>query len=709
MNPLSRIIKYFGELRNADGGDTGSPLDDLPDVGFVPLADLTHARNVAIYSLNNPLEWLTPRNAYYMLMRLWYGEYTRVQWVMDWAEKYDTDIMAITNRLVAAVRTMDIGVQVKSQTDPALKTLALAQKAELDKVLESIRKDPDNDQSVTLKEAIIHLVLAKGREFSHVGHYEKNGKIHLQNMRQLNVIRHGDCGKWLWNSANMITDFNAQSLQPMDPAEFIIRYHPRSALRISVIKFIRSNCSQEWWDAFCERVSKNAWILTAPESVGTDPKQIAAFNSAAQGIRRAGTGTVPFGTLFNSLDAKRGGSVPFHEHMAWIQDQCWLAWTGQQMSGLAKPAAMNSNSAEHGGDIISELAAGEAEEVSELVHEALFESRLNEKWPNDPHLAYFTIKSQSEKSSGAILDDAVKIKQAGGVVNWADISERTGYPGLTAAPDPVVPGGSPDKPPKDAPDDEDDPDADVENRLRELENRARPESLANRAAEANGIPASWLAPLKSVFMEIVNRAPDPLTAEYVDSILPEFKKRVPEIFANMDHDALAAWLNRGMQDAALEQVRKAAKRRAELNNRDTEGEARDENGRWSSMSNDELASEMKKVPQGERGSHPAWNEFNTVRRSDMIRKEKDAKIKSGEYFVNNPVVNKWKSGTPISGNDAANVLRLKGVELPENLSRAIQHDDTKVSKTGIDGRGMGRREAGQIHKWISEKMNAHFQ
>ncbi len=67
------------------------------------------------------------------------------------------------------------------------------------------------------------------------------------------------------------------------------------------------------------------------------------------------------------------------------------------------------------------------------------------------------------------------------------------------------------------------------------------------------------------------------------------------------------------------------------------------------------------------------------------------------------IAEKWRSGS-VAGNDIANLLRSRGVVIPENIKKALQHDDTTVSVTSVSGRGMSRTEASRIHKWVSEQM-----
>jgi len=66
----------------------------------------------------------------------------------------------------------------------------------------------------------------------------------------------------------------------------------------------------------------------------------------------------------------------------------------------------------------------------------------------------------------------------------------------------------------------------------------------------------------------------------------------------------------------------------------------------------------------------------------------------------NLIVELWANGG-VPGNDIANLLRERGVEIPEAIARGLEDDDTVVSIDSITGRGMTRKEASAIHRWVS--------
>ena len=112
------------------------------------------------------------------------------------------------------------------------------------------------------------------------------------------------------------------------------------------------------------------------------------------------------------------------------------------------------------------------------------------------------------------------------------------------------------------------------------------------------------------------------------------------------------------------------------------------------------------VSTGENYSHPMrYVQFKSAGNKDSdwekYAAEQNAASKSKAQTA---IKQKWESGEKVSGNDIANHIRQKGISIPESLSKGLQHDDTKVSKETVAGRGMGRSEAAKIHKFVSLSM-----
>jgi hypothetical protein len=111
---------------------------------------------------------------------------------------------------------------------------------------------------------------------------------------------------------------------------------------------------------------------------------------------------------------------------------------------------------------------------------------------------------------------------------------------------------------------------------------------------------------------------------------------------------------------------------------------------------------------GETFSHPMkFAQFKQAGNKDSDWEEYAAEQNSiSRARAQEAMKRQWDSGEKIGGNGIANHLRSKGIAIPESISRGLDHDDTKVSKLSVEGRGMKRAEASKIHKFVSESMTA---
>jgi hypothetical protein len=82
-------------------------------------------------------------------------------------------------------------------------------------------------------------------------------------------------------------------------------------------------------------------------------------------------------------------------------------------------------------------------------------------------------------------------------------------------------------------------------------------SQQGRMADALGVPATWLNPLRDFLEEIQVKASDKsLSEQDLMQFLDEAIKRVPELFKDMDLDELAKVMEAGMGESVLQEVRR---------------------------------------------------------------------------------------------------------------------------------------------------------
>ena len=256
-------------------------------------------------------------------------------------------------------------------------------------------------------------------------HFADDGTLEcLEICDQWNVVRNGIKGGWKYNPEARNTTFQAlPEANLIDPANWIIRIVPRHVNRIGIIKFLRSNLSQKDWDGFIEQYGIPAWLIFGPPNVPLN--KIADYEAAAEKIARGGSGYLPNGSTAMAADSPRGSS-PFKEHLDYWQKQLILVGTGGLLTMLAESGSGTLAGAAHT-DTFEQIARAEARKISSIMQRQLDRQILNNIWPGSPRLAYWELAANEETDTGALIDQVLKLSQAGYQMSAEELSEKTGY------------------------------------------------------------------------------------------------------------------------------------------------------------------------------------------------------------------------------------------------------------------------------------------
>lgn len=391
---------------------------------------------------HNPLRGLSMPTIVGWLEQAQRGEFADIQWAYNMIERRDADLMAIIDRRVGATLQMDWDINVaekrwkaRGQAQAYDATLAAEQQSRLRAVYDAF----DN-----LYAAIEHLGMATFRGYAHV-QFLANGALlkDLNILDQWNVLRDGWSGDWFWNPGARVR--NAAGLKDADRLElsnYIVRTSQRPVNEIAIIKFMRQNLSAKDWDSFLEIYGIPGWIVTMPPSIPQGKE--ADYQAAAERVAEGGSGALPNGSDAKCADSPRG-IVPFEPHLRYWTEKLVLAGTGGLLTMLAMPQGIGSGAADEQGNAFDILVRADARRISEAFQKSLDRFILKRDFPGRPALAYFSIAANEEVEVDAILNHVVAIANAGGQVDWSQISEKTGYKIMPsprpAAPVPGAPAG----------------------------------------------------------------------------------------------------------------------------------------------------------------------------------------------------------------------------------------------------------------------------
>jgi len=376
----------------------------------------------------NPLRSLTMAQAVSWLEQAQRGEFADIQWAYSFIERRDSDLLAIVERRTGAVLQMDWDIKTverrwKARGQAFDAILAAEQQA-------ALRGAYDGFQN--LYAAIEHLCMATFRGYAHV-QFLADGKLlsDLNCLDQWHVLRDGLNGDWYWNpTAASKTARGMDASNKLNLDAYILRQCKRPVNEIALIKYLRQNLSAKDWDSFLEVYGLPGWIVIMPPNIPQGRED--EYQSAAESVAEGNSGALPNGSDIKAGDQPRG-TIPFEPHLRYWSEKLVLAGTGGLLTMLTAPGSGTLAGSAHQ-EAFDLLARSEAMRISELLQRSLDRYILNRAFPGRPRLAYFQLAANEEQDVGQVLDHCVQIQQAGGQVDWSQISEKTGYRITTAAP-----------------------------------------------------------------------------------------------------------------------------------------------------------------------------------------------------------------------------------------------------------------------------------
>ena len=472
--------------------------------------------------LGNPLRNLTATRAAQLLEAAVRGEWTQVQWLVFHAEQRDPDLMALIAHRLGALQEMDWNVKISEKA----KRLRLEPEAKRQK--DALLSEYEKIEN--LYEGIAHLATASFRGFAHVA---RDGN-RLEPLDQWWFVRDGLYGPWFWNpGARLVSARNFRPEDALDERQFLIRTEPRAVLFWAVIKFLYSVHGLRWWSAFCETISKQGTVIIGPD--GMTDEQAARFEANAIKIAGGASGALPWSSQVVHPNANRG-PTPYDAWMRYLSEKLVLAGTGGKLTMLNDATGIGGSQSETHGETFKAIARAEARTISEIFQRQFDAPLLRQHFPGQPVLAYWEIAANEDVDVDAIVQNVLALSQAGYQVEPEQVSEKTGYRlSLKPQPAPAPFGGY----------------GAFGNRR--LANRS---AAAESLAGALGVGAEWLEPIASLLADLEAKAgAGGLSAADAAAALEDAARTLPELFGEMDVDAFADWLERGLGQAALSGAR----------------------------------------------------------------------------------------------------------------------------------------------------------
>lgn len=350
------------------------------------------------------------------------GEMADVQWTFRAVERVYGVLSALIARRTSALLEMDWDIRTMAKTrtgfDPVLaQEQALALRAAYERI-------------GNLYELIEHLAMAEFRGFAIAGRpdFSTPGPVKVEIVDGWNVVRDGTAGDWKYNPEAKSVGFLGLPEEALLPPEAIICAECRRPISFFALPLkARAALAEKDWTAFLEIYGIPQGVVIMPQEVPQGEEE--TFAEAAEKIAGGQPGALPYGSDYKPNDSPRGVN-PFREFLNYFAEQVVLVGTGGRLTMLTESGSGTLAGGAHA-DTFRQIARGHARRIGELLQRTIDADVLAAAFPGRPALAYWQLDFLTDPAT--VIDDAVKLAQAGYQITLEELSEKTGYT-LTAAP-----------------------------------------------------------------------------------------------------------------------------------------------------------------------------------------------------------------------------------------------------------------------------------
>lgn len=378
----------------------------------------------------NPLRALGIRRVVTLLEAGERGEFADLQWTNRTVEKRFPVLRGLVTRRAAALLKLDWDIRVSSEIPKGMESLAEEQRLALREAY---------DRVSNMRDAIRALARAEFRGFAHLQkHRDASGAVtELHWLPQWNWVRDGQFGDWAWNPEARSTSFSAFGQdqligsEALPRADFVIRECESPIDEIALIAFVNSAMARKDWAAFVE-------IFGLPGSVVILPPEVPAgreeeYGASATAVAEGASGALPHGSDVKFPASGVRGASPFKEFLEWEEKDVVLAGTGGKLTMLTESGSGTLAGGAHQ-DTFDDIAAGEADEISECLQTDFDGPILDQAFPGRPRLAYFELAAGTDHDASQVVERVLKLSQAGFQADAEEVSEKTGLKLSSAAP-----------------------------------------------------------------------------------------------------------------------------------------------------------------------------------------------------------------------------------------------------------------------------------
>ena len=357
----------------------------------------------------NPLRGLSLPKLVSLLESGERGQYADLQWMYHYMERSDPMVFSVLQRRRAALLAVDWDIREVSEGDPGL----AAEQADF------LRHA--YDQIDNFRDAVSFLFSAFFRGYSHLEkHYSPSGLIHrLEPVEQWFWVRDGMFGDWEYNENAVSGRLKGT---PIDPADFLV-FETVPLNRILSVLYLRKNLSQRDWDSFLEVYGIPSVFLVGPPNTPESKEE--EYQAIAEQLISDGRGYLPYGSDIKYVTGG-GGKPPFRDHIEYIDRQITLTATGGLLTMLSESGSGTLAGSAHT-ETFMQIARGDAVLLAGVLQRHIDVPLLNQFFPGQPVQAYFEFSPGTSDVSAQVVDDALRLSEAGYNLDPKELAEKTGY------------------------------------------------------------------------------------------------------------------------------------------------------------------------------------------------------------------------------------------------------------------------------------------